>query len=337
MADHGWAYDSSDAQQIAEQFLAKFPGRDDYMTVFDPEGDNKPHNVVSFDGDDFDEHIHAHAHQSYGAIIHPLRDDGTISFACIRVDATADSESTYSLPKREVQAIVDGLAKLGLPCLVERSTTRRHYKLWLTFQVPVPASYVRRILAAVIATLPIRKPDLVPDCDKLQLSQVAVGALLPLYEQSRILDPSDFRERDPISAISDLCQITGAMLQDAADSLGIDLTEYSVPTCTAFLLEQQIALPETVLVLVGDPYSKFSERWNGSLQGLTSTSLSSHAMSLITMLVMQFVPDADIAVAIREWCRVHQFNKAKDDAWLSNQIRSAHAFVSKRFRAAKRG
>lgn len=95
--------------------------------------------------------------------VYPVRSDDTTPFLAFDLDiakfAMSTPEATQAWPRlmkqvhRQAVEIVERLAELGIPCLLEDSGQKGRH-VWVFFETPVPATAARRLARLVLDTIP---------------------------------------------------------------------------------------------------------------------------------------------------------------------------------------
>jgi KaiC/GvpD/RAD55 family RecA-like ATPase len=262
---------------------------------------------------------------------------------CVAADYDSKPEKPDPEWKDKAAALYAALEASHLSPVMEVSQSGEGAHVWLFFSKPTPAWIPRAFLRELASKFNLSLREIYPRQDAHKPGGERVGNLVrfPLWNFSRFADPADdWKELDPVEVLSAAGRTTGDELCAAAGEMGFGPLE---PTDGAELPKIDVGtagaggLSARVAALVAKEWSLIGRRWRGDVAGMNDPSASACAQSIATELVRLYVPTAEIAAALVDWCngptaaRLSVNGKIADKAarpdWLRDTVANAYRFV----------
>lgn len=325
---------TTDNERIEGYLLSHYRGREDVVLVYGDGTEPRPRQLSRPMKANDIAAKHLTNQEGYG--VYPVLEDGNCWFAALDLDNKPERPDPQIRAK--VRAIHAALNAIELDHLVCTSQSGRGYHVTLYFAAATPAWLPRRVLAAVLAKCGLSGIEIFPKQDSLRMGQIGNAIRLPLFGESRFVDPSrNLTEKDALDALRSVRRLDRNDLDRAAGNLGVDLvTPPAVrPGDSVSIRPSGTAeLSTAVGRLLAVPTSMLSRRWAGDTAGLTDTSRSGAAMSIACCLVSAGIEPQEAADTLAIWCKAQSFNKS--DEWIAHTVTKAEEFVASPKQLGKR-
>jgi hypothetical protein len=293
--------------RLAELILQFFRGREDVLAVGTSNG-FAPERGVTITA----ERLAAeHLGGNRCLALYLMRPDNTVWCSCADFDNKVHAPD---LQWREKATAIDRyLRESGFSPLLEISQSNSGAHDWLFFDKPIPANVVRAFWYGVADRVGVKLKEVYPRQDKLADDGVGNPIRYPLWNQSRFVD-ANWNTIEPLAALNGIRRATLEQLQALAPPPKPDV--------------KVDGLPPRVAKLVAQPGTMLAKRWEGNGDGLQDGSRSSICCSIASGLIRRYIPTAEVAAALRHWCKVHNYNKGERQDWLDRTIDRAYEFVA---------
>jgi hypothetical protein len=205
--------------QLARRMAELYQGRED-CRLMQPCDDASPHSQSADTAISANDIASLHLTGATGLGVYPGLDDGSCIFAVIDLDNKPERPNPEI--RVQVKNICKELRKNGLDHRVCTSQSGRGYHIAIYFAEFVPAWLVRNVLTAICRTAKVPSVEVFPKQDELSPGQVGNAVRLPLFRESRFVDPrNDWKELDALECLWSVKLINREELDEIAKQLQV--------------------------------------------------------------------------------------------------------------------